>query len=65
MTADLAAGGCAGDPGGGVGGAVARAGFEVPMTGVVPRFTRTPGTIRDVGPDLGEHTEEVLSETIA
>ncbi len=37
----------------------ARAGFDLPMTGVVPRFTRTPGTIRDVGPDLGEHNAEV------
>lgn len=37
----------------------ARAGYELPMIGVVPRFTRTPGTIRDVGPELGEHTAEV------
>ena len=37
----------------------ARAGFDLPMTGVVPRFSRTPGTIRDVGPDLGEHNPEV------
>ncbi|WP_040492160.1 CaiB/BaiF CoA transferase family protein [Ilumatobacter nonamiensis] len=39
--------------------ATARAGFDLPMTGVVPRFSRTPGTIRDVGPDLGEHNPEV------
>ena len=40
------------------------AGFErdVPMAGVVPRLTRTPGTIRHVGPALGEHTDEVLRE---
>ncbi len=37
----------------------ARAGYDLPMIGVVPRFTRTPGTIRDVGPELGEHTEAV------
>lgn len=37
----------------------ARAGFELPMTGVVPRLSRTPGTIRDVGPSLGEHTDAV------
>jgi len=37
----------------------ARAGFDLPMAGVVPRFSRTPGTIRDVGPELGEHTAEV------
>ena len=28
-------------------------GWEVPMTGVVPRFTGTPGTIRHAGPALG------------
>ncbi len=39
----------------------ARAGFELPMTGVVPRFSRTPGTIRDVGPELGEHTAAVVA----
>jgi formyl-CoA transferase len=42
--------------------ATARAGFEVPMTGVVPRFSRTPGAVSDVGPDLGEHTEQVRAE---
>ena len=40
----------------------ARAGFELPMTGIVPRFSRTPGAVRDVGPGLGEHTEEVRTE---
>jgi len=40
----------------------ARAGFEVPMTGVVPRFSRTPGSVADVGPALGEHTEEIEQE---
>jgi formyl-CoA transferase len=35
-------------------------GWEVPMTGVVPRFTATPGAIRHAGPGLGEHTDEVL-----
>ena len=40
------------------------AGFptEVPMVGVVPRFSRTPGEIRSVGPALGEHTDAVLRE---
>jgi crotonobetainyl-CoA:carnitine CoA-transferase CaiB-like acyl-CoA transferase len=42
--------------------ATSRAGFEVPMTGIVPRFSRTPGRVRDVGPDLGEHTDEVVGE---
>ena len=39
-------------------------GWEVPMTGVVPRFTATPGTIRHAGPRLGEHTEEVLADIL-
>jgi crotonobetainyl-CoA:carnitine CoA-transferase CaiB-like acyl-CoA transferase len=39
-------------------------GWEVPMTGVVPRFSDTPGAIRHAGPRLGEHTEEVLSEVL-
>jgi formyl-CoA transferase len=29
---------------------------------VVPKFSRTPGEIRSVGPALGEHTDEVLRE---
>jgi len=39
-------------------------GWEVPMTGVVPRFTDTPGTIRHPGPALGEHTDEVLAQVL-
>jgi succinyl-CoA---D-citramalate CoA-transferase len=39
-------------------------GWEVPMTGVVPRFTATPGAIRHAGPRLGEHTDEVLGELL-
>ena len=42
--------------------AKARAGFEVPMTGVVPRFSRTPGAVVDVGPELGEHTDVIEAE---
>jgi formyl-CoA transferase/succinyl-CoA--D-citramalate CoA-transferase len=40
------------------------AGFEqaVPMAGVVPKLSRTPGAIRHPGPELGEHTESVLAE---
>jgi formyl-CoA transferase/succinyl-CoA--D-citramalate CoA-transferase len=37
-------------------------GWDVPMTGVVPRFVTTPGSIRFPGPALGEHTEEVLRD---
>ena len=40
----------------------ARAGFDLPITGIVPKFSRTPGTVRDVGPTLGEHTDEVAHE---
>jgi len=40
--------------------AMSRAGYEVPMAGVVPKFSRTPGSVADVGPRLGEHTEDVL-----
>ena len=40
------------------------AGFErpVPMAGVVPKLSRTPGSVRAVGPALGEHTDAVLRE---
>jgi crotonobetainyl-CoA:carnitine CoA-transferase CaiB-like acyl-CoA transferase len=40
------------------------AGFDraVPMAGVVPKLSRTPGSVRSVGPALGEHTDEVLQE---
>jgi formyl-CoA transferase/succinyl-CoA--D-citramalate CoA-transferase len=41
---------------------VNHAGAGVPMTGVVPRFTATPGVIRHGGPRLGEHSVEVLRE---
>ena len=34
-----------------------RAGIDTAMLGVVPKFSRTPGSIRDVGPTLGEHTD--------
>ncbi|HZX56086.1 MAG TPA: CoA transferase, partial [Ilumatobacteraceae bacterium] len=33
---------------------------SVPMTGVVPKFSRTPGDVGSTGPALGEHTEEIL-----
>ena len=37
-------------------------GWDVPMTGVVPRFERTPGMIRHPGQTLGADTRAVLSE---
>jgi len=33
-----------------------------PMHGVSPRLSKTPGAIQHVGPQLGEHSEEVLKE---
>jgi len=30
-------------------------GVEMPVTGVVPRFSRTPGSLRSPGPTLGSH----------
>ncbi len=40
------------------------AGFDrdVAMPGVVPKFSRTPGAVRHVGPELGAHTNDVLRE---
>ena len=32
---------------------------EVPMPAVLPRFSRTPGGVRFVGPSLGEHNAEI------
>ena len=37
-------------------------GWEVPMSGVVPKFSRTPGGIGWTGPELGEHADAVLAE---
>jgi crotonobetainyl-CoA:carnitine CoA-transferase CaiB-like acyl-CoA transferase len=36
--------------------------WDVPMNGIVPKFSRTPGTVEHAGPELGEHTEAVLTE---
>jgi succinyl-CoA:(S)-malate CoA-transferase subunit B len=30
----------------------------------VPKLSETPGSIRSLGPRLGEHTDEVLSELL-
>jgi formyl-CoA transferase/succinyl-CoA--D-citramalate CoA-transferase len=37
-----------------------RDGLDVPMTGIVPKFSRTPGDVAAAGPALGEHTDEVV-----
>jgi formyl-CoA transferase len=37
---------------------------EFPMQNVSPKLSDTPGEVRWVGPELGEHTDEVLSQTL-
>ena len=37
---------------------------DFPMQNVVPKLSDTPGEVRWVGPDLGEHTDEVLQELL-
>jgi formyl-CoA transferase len=37
---------------------------ELPMQNVVPKLSRTPGTIRWAGPSLGEHNVEVLRDVL-
>lgn len=36
-------------------------GEDVPMAGVVPKFSRTPGEVRHAGPRLGAHTDSILA----
>ena len=37
-------------------------GKPLPMQNVFPRLSNTPGSVRHVGPTLGEHTETILTE---
>jgi formyl-CoA transferase len=37
---------------------------EFPMQNVTPRLGDTPGEVRWVGPELGEHTDEVLGDRL-
>lgn len=37
---------------------------EMPMQNVFPRLSETPGTVRCVGPDLGQHNDEIYSERL-
>jgi formyl-CoA transferase len=34
------------------------------LPGIVPKLSRTPSSIRSVGPELGEHTDQVLRELL-
>jgi formyl-CoA transferase/succinyl-CoA--D-citramalate CoA-transferase len=40
-------------------------GTELPMNGVVPKFSRTPGEIERTGPELGADTDAVLTALAA
>lgn len=37
-------------------------GWEIPMTGIVPKFSRTPGQIRSTGPELGADSRTTLRD---
>ena len=37
---------------------------KVKIPGVVPKFSETPGSIRQIAPDLGEHNEDILKNVI-
>jgi formyl-CoA transferase len=37
---------------------------EFPVHNVVPKLSETPGTIRHLGPELGEHNDEVYGELL-
>lgn len=37
----------------------------IPLVMPLPRLTRTPGSVRTAGPDVGEHTDEVLREILS
>lgn len=39
-----------------------RNGATVPATGVVPKFSRSPGSVEHAGPPLGEHTRQALRD---
>jgi crotonobetainyl-CoA:carnitine CoA-transferase CaiB-like acyl-CoA transferase len=37
---------------------------EIKMPGIVPKFEKTPGSIRSIAPDLGEHNFEILRDMV-
>ena len=37
---------------------------EVPRPGIIPRFSRTPGSVRFVGPKLGEHNDAIYGDLL-
>ena len=37
---------------------------DFPMQGVVPRLSQTPGSVRSLGPELGQHNAEIYGELL-
>ena len=37
---------------------------KIKVPGIVPKFEKTPGTIRHIAPDLGEHNQEILQDML-
>jgi len=37
---------------------------KIKVPGIVPKFEKTPGCVRSIAPDLGEHTFEILHEMV-
>lgn len=37
---------------------------KMKMPGIVPKFSETPGSIRNIGPDVGENNEEILKDLV-
>jgi len=37
---------------------------KMKMPGIVPKFSETPGSIRNIGPDIGENNEEILKDLV-
>lgn len=37
---------------------------KIKIPGIVPKFSETPGSIREIAPDLGEHTNVVLRDLL-
>ncbi|WP_027414677.1 CaiB/BaiF CoA transferase family protein [Aneurinibacillus terranovensis] len=37
---------------------------EIKVPGIVPKFEKTPGSIRSIAPELGEHNHEVLQKML-
>lgn len=37
---------------------------KIKIPGITPKFSETPGSIRRIAPDLGEHTDEILKDML-